>query len=164
KSSTDAYVDMINKAVGQIINAGGNSRSLLVLCSLFTRFQINLELQNYLRVINQVPAGGISTNLSANGLVTLADWMTRLVNVPADAQANGLGFYTFNSATVEDIDVLDISTWALAYLGSATPSILELPIGFNNQLSRVYYPFWMVGLVPFIPSFNRKIRVPNGSL
>jgi|GEM_PF-3254057 len=164
KATGDSYVDTINRAVGQIINAGGSARNLLVLCSLYTRFQINLELQGYLRVVNTVPGGGISTNLSANGLVTLADWMARIVNVPADAQGNGLGNYTFSGSPVEDIDVLDLSTWALAYLGSATPSILELPVGFNNQLSRVYYPFYMVGLVGFVPSFNRKIRVPNGSL
>jgi len=155
---------MINRAVGQIINAGGSARNLLVLCSLYTRFQINLELQGYLRVVNTVPGGGINTNLSSNGLVTLADWMARIVNVPADAQGNGLGNYSFNSSIVEDVNVLDLSTWALAYLGSATPSILELPVGFNNQLSRVYYPFYMVGLVGFVPSFNRKIRVANGSL
>lgn len=165
KATSESYTDVINRAVGQIINAGGSSRSLMLLMSLGARFQVNLELQGYLRVLKEEAGNGaFPTNLSANGLVTLNDWLTRMINVPADAQNNGVGHYTFGGNTVEDISVLDVSTWGLAYLGSATPSILELPIGFNNQLSQVYYPFYMVGLVGFIQAFNRKIRVPRLAL
>jgi len=164
KITTDKYADLINRAVGQIINAGGNSRTLLIFLSLYARMQVNSELMSFLRVNDQPPAGGFPTNLSANGFVTLSNWETRLVNVPADAQGNGMGYYTFSAAQTEDIDVLDMSTWAIAYLGSPTPSILELPIGFNNQLSRVYYPFYMPTLVPYIAQFNRKIRIASASL
>ncbi len=165
KATSEAYTDVINRAVGQIINAGGMSRNLMILLSLGARFQINLELQGYLRVLKEEAGSGpFPTNLSASGLVTINDWLTRMVNVPADGQGNGVGYYTFGGNTVEDISVLDLATWALAWLGSPTPSILELPVGFNNQLSQVYYPFYMAGLVPYIPTFNRKIRVPRVAL
>lgn len=164
KANADAFVDCINKAVGQIMNAGGDVENLLVMMSVAVRFALNLEMQQFMRVTNKTPGGGFDTALSANGLVTLGEWLSKILSVPADAQGNGLGYYTFGGNVVEDIDVIEPSGLALAYLGSATPVILELPIGFNHQLSQVYYPFLMNGLVVYIPEFNRKVRVPRQSI
>jgi hypothetical protein len=164
KATSDAYVDIINKAVGQIMNAGGDVNNLLVEMSVAIRFALNLELQQFLRVIDRAPGGGIDTALSANGIVTIGEWLSKIMSVPANTQGTGLGYYTYNTVVTEDVDVFDPSGLAFAYLGSPNPVILELPIGFNNQLSQVYYPFLMNGLVFYVPEFGRKVRVPRQTI
>jgi hypothetical protein len=164
KAAGESYVDAINRAVGQIINAGGNVQQLLVLLSVAVRFNVNLELQQFLRVNDRTPAGGVDTALSANGIVTLGEWLTRMLSVPAAAQGEGLGYYNYNAQVTEDVNIIDPMGMAFAYLGSGTPVILELPVGFNNQLSQVYYPFIMHGLVVFISAFHRKVRVPRQTI
>ncbi|MBI3654060.1 MAG: hypothetical protein HY231_23770 [Acidobacteria bacterium] len=164
KATSDAFVDTINKAVGQIMNAGGDVNNLLVFMSIAVRFALNLELQQFMRVTNKTPSGGFDTGLSANGIVTLGEWLTKIMNIPSASQSVGMGYYTYSSVVTEDIDVIDPMTLALAYLGSPTPVVLELPIGFNHQLSNVYYPFLMNGLVFYTPEFGRKVRVPQQSL
>lgn len=164
KAAGESYADAINRAVGQIMNAGGSVRNLLVLMSVGVRFQVNVEMQQFLRVNDRAPAGGLDTALSANGIVTLGEWLTRIMSVPAASQSQGLGYYTFGGNVVEDVDVIDPNGLAFAYLGSGTPVILELPIGFNNVLSQVYYPFLMNGLVCYIKAFHRKVRVPQQTI
>src|SRR6185369_634082 len=105
--------------------------------------------------------GGVPTHLASNGLITVADPLSRFMPIPADAQANGIGYYTYSAADTEDMYVVDPAGIGLAYLGSPTPAILELPVGFNNALSNVYVPFVMHGLTVFVTKFNRKIRIPR---
>ncbi len=164
KATSDAFIDVINRAVGQIMNAGGDVDNILVLMSVAVRFALNLEMQQFLRVNNDRVGGAINTALSANGLVTIGEWISRVMSVPANTQATGLGYYTYSAAVTEDIDVIDPSILAFAYIGSPTPVVLELPVGFNSQLSQVYYPFLMNALVAYIPEFMRKVRVPQQTL
>ncbi len=164
KASSDAWIDCINRAVGQIMNAGGDVNNILVLMSVAVRFALNVEMQQFYRVNKGAAAGPFDTALSANGLVTIGEWLSRVLNIPANTQATGLGYYTYNGNPTEDIDVIDPSILALAYLGSPNPVILELPIGYNNKLSQVYYPFLMNGLVCYISEFLRKIRADKQTL
>ena len=159
----DTYLDAIDRAVGQIINAGGDVDNLLIQLSVGSRRAVNQEFQQVLRVTNQAPAGGFANNLSANGVVTVADIVSKFQNIPASAQAQGLGYYTLDGGAtfLEDINVIDPNGLRMAYLGSPTPVVLELPVGFNNQLSNVYIIFLMHGLVLYIDSFHRKVRVPR---
>jgi hypothetical protein len=85
--------------------------------------------------------------------------------VPAqDTQANGIGFYTFSAAPTEDIYLLDPNGSAFPYFGSPNPTILQLPLGYNNALANVFIPFQMIGLAIYVKNFNRKIRVPQATL
>ena len=160
KGTTQNYVDVVDQAVGQLINAGAEEEDLTILCSVGARRAVNSELTNFYRVVDQRPGGGIDNNLSGNGIATVSDWMTKFMNIPANTQATGIGYYTFSGSTTEDMYVIDPAQLAMAYLGSPTITVLELPIGFNNVLSQVYYPFIMTGLVCYAPTFLRKIRVP----
>lgn len=161
KAAADPYLRTINRAVADIINDGGDVDNLVILCSLYARIDIEDELINFLRVMNTTPGGGFPTNLASNGILTVADTVSKLMPIPAAAQNEGLGYYTFSAAATEDLVVTDPSGIGLAYLGSPTPSILELPVGFNNALSNVYIPFVMHGLTVFVTKFNRKIRIPR---
>lgn len=158
KATADPYLRTINRAVADIINDGGDVDNLVILCSLYARMDIEDELLNFLRVLGNTP-GGFPTNLASNGILTVADTVSKLMPIPAAAQGEGLGFYTFGGNATEDLVVTDPAGIGLAFLGGATPSILELPVGFNNALSNVYIPFVMHGLVVFVTKFNRKIRI-----
>jgi hypothetical protein len=164
KAATDTYMGIINRAVGQIGNVGGSLEDLLLMMSYNTKLQVSSELMNFLRVMAGDANGAFPTNLGANGLVTLADWSAKILTIPASSQATGLGYYTYGGSTVEDITVMDPNGQAMAYLGSPTPTVLEMPVAFNNTLAKTYIMFYMAGLVLYIPSFNRKIRVPYVAL
>lgn len=69
-----------------------------------------------------------------------------------------VGSYTYNSATVEDVYVLDEGTISAPYLGSPTFTMLEIPIGANAQLSRLFILYGMFGLAVKAPAFNAKVR------
>lgn len=161
KSGGDTYRALLRRAAAQIRNAGGSSRNIIALCSEGGQIAIDAELEEFYRITNGRPAGGVDLNLSANGFRLGSKELSEIVSVPADAQSAGMGYYTFNSAVVEDIDVLDVTGCKFAFLGSPTPTILELPMGYNNQLGRVFVPFLMNGLVVHIANFQRKIRIPQ---
>jgi hypothetical protein len=61
--------------------------------------------------------------------------------------------------TYRDLYILDESTITLPYLGSPGPTVLEIPIGLNGQLTHLYIVFLMNGLAVKVLSHNNKIRV-----
>lgn len=167
KGNSQAFVDVFDQAVGAVVDEGGDSESVWLFMSQKVRRAINRELFPYSQLVNGGGGGPINNNLSNAGLMTVADWRARMVNVPGKAQGQGLGWYTFDpgsgNATYEDGYVLDPEGIQLAWLGSPTPQILELPTGTTLNLSTVYIPFLMNGLVVRVLPFNRKVRVPQQS-
>lgn len=160
KGATQSMLDAINDAIIAIGNAGGSLDDLMIFLSLKARKAVNIELLNFLRIL-ETPAGGFPTNPSSNGIVTLADVVSKFMNVPADGQTNGIGYYTKSAVDYEDIYVVDPQGMGMAYLGSPSPVVLELPIGYDSTLSNVYIIFLMNGLVVDVPAFNQKIRIPK---
>ena len=63
------------------------------------------------------------------------------------------------ATTVRDLYMLDESSITLPYLGSPGPTVLEIPIGINGQLTHLYIVFLMNGLAIKVISWNNKIRV-----
>ncbi|MGI0133445.1 MAG: hypothetical protein ACREBW_00605, partial [Candidatus Micrarchaeaceae archaeon] len=59
----------------------------------------------------------------------------------------------------EDVYIVDETTMSFPFLGSAVPTTIEIPMGFDRTLVRRYIMFWMFGLAMKIPVFNGKIRV-----
>jgi hypothetical protein len=161
KGSTQTYINVINKAIAQLGNAGADISSILISASLNVQTDINDEFTTFLRDL--VGTGSsVDTARSTGGFITVGGWMSKIVPIPMQDQTtytDGEGAYTYNSATVEDINIIDPATLSRIYLGSPTPTILELPVGYNNILSNVYVPFFMGGLALKLPEFNRKIRV-----
>jgi hypothetical protein len=66
---------------------------------------------------------------------------------------------TYSANTVRDIYVLDTDTISRPYLGSAGPTVLEIPIGVSGQLTHLFIIFMMTGLAIKVPTWNNKIRV-----
>jgi hypothetical protein len=167
KANGDTFIDTLRRAAISMLNAGGSARNIVAFCSLLVENAINGEMDNFYRVTNQAAQGGFDANLAANGIKLVGKYLSEIIGVPADAQTNGMGYYNFNpgsgSAVYEDIDLLDLTGVAMAWLVSETPTILELPLGYNNTLARCFVPFLMNGLVCHTVGFQRKIRVPQVS-
>lgn len=161
KTNGDKYRDVFNKAMASIMNSGGSTDDLVIVMSTGVKQGFAAELQDFLRIINNAPPG-FPADLAANGFIGINDMLSKIIIVPAGAQSEGLGYYTgAGSVVFEDVYLTDLMGSALAYLGSPTPTTLELPVGYNNTLSSVYIPFQMAGLVMQVPTFHRKVRVPR---
>jgi hypothetical protein len=156
-----SYIDTFNTGIAQIANAGGSIEEMVAFMSLGQRIKVNQEFQSVLRVTNATPQQGFPTNLSANGVILVGDVLSRFQNIPASTQGQGIGYYTYSAAATEDIYLADPAGMARVFLGSPTPVVLELPVGYNGSLSNVYIVFFMVGLMVDLPSFHRKIRAPR---
>lgn len=154
----DKLYDLIDRAVGQIMNAGGDVESILGLMSVGGKRLLNSELLQFLRRTND-DMNPTNLDMGGSGLMTVAETVARMKPVPASAQNQGVGYYTLSSVATEDVFVCDPNGMSLAYLGSPNPVILELPVGFDNRLANVYIVFLMNGLVLFIDGFHRKIRI-----
>lgn len=160
KQVGDKFYDLIDRAVGQIMNAGGDVNSILGLMSVGGKRLLNSELTAFMRRLNS-DQSATDLDIGGHGLLTIADTVARMLAIPASAQNQGVGYYTFSSAATEDAFIIDPNGAAMAYLGSPNPVVLELPVGFNNALSNVYIVFLMNGLVLYIDGFHRKIRLPQ---
>lgn len=160
KADDETYIHAINHAIAQIANEGGNVEDTLVLRSFGASLAIDAELQQFYRIDKEAPAGGFDSALSRAGIRNVAGALSKFVPVPSKAQGSGIGYYDIaGPTTVEDIYVCDPGGIEKPYLGSSTPTVLELPVGFNGRLTNVYVIFLMTGLAVFIPSFHRKIRI-----
>ena len=78
-----------------------------------------------------------------------------LAVVPGDS----IGSYTRSATKVSDIYLLDESVITVPYLGSAGPTVLDIPIGISGQLDHLFIIFGMWGLAVKAPQFCNKVRV-----
>lgn len=165
KASNETYRKVLNRAIAQIANAGGNVDNILILLSWAAEIAVEEEMEEFIRIIaDKTGETGIRRNVLDGGLRTFGNIVSKFLPVPAAGQGDGLGWYDLASVQKEDMMVIDPMGMGLAYLGSATPSLLELPVGFNNRLSNVYVSFLMNGLVVHIPTFHRKVRIDRQTL
>jgi len=80
---------------------------------------------------------------------------TPLYPVPGDS----IGSYTRSGATVSDIYLLDEDTISVPDLGSAGPTVLDIPIGVSGQLTHLFIIFGMWGFAVKALGFSNKVRV-----
>lgn len=152
----------LNKLIAQISNAGGNVSDLRILLSWGSEIAIEDEMDDFVRIIGtQTTETGVRRNIADGGFRSFGNILSRFLPVPMGAQAEGMGYYTLSSVVTEDMFVVDPQGMGLAFLGSPSPVILELPVGFDNKLQKIYIMFLMNGLVVNIPTFHRKYRIPR---
>lgn len=165
KAGNETYRKVLNRAIAQIANAGGDVNNLIILLSWAAEIAVEDEMEEFIRIIaDKSGESGVRRNVLDGGLRTFGNIVSKFVPVPAGGQTEGLGWYDLAAVQKEDIDIIDPMGMGFAYLGSGTPSVLELPPGFNNQLSNVYITFLMNGLVLHIPKFHRKVRIDKQTL
>lgn len=164
KADDESFTRVIKRAAWQIRNAGGSARNIVVLCSGGIEIEIDEELMQFYRIPGGRPAGGVDTNLSGNGLRLTGKDVSEIVAVPADTQDCGMGHYTFGGEATEDLDVIDVTGIKIPYIGSPTVTMLEIPMGTFQNLTRTFVPFEMTGLMVPLRNFHRKIRAARQTL
>ena len=151
---TAAYLATINSAVAAVLDNGGNPSAIV--CSPTDYAGLVNELTNLVRY--NAPALGDQTAGATFGQVVTAAGALPILAVAGDS----IGSYTVTSPTTanyRDMYVIDEDTWSLPYLGADSITTLEIPVGVNGSLSRLYIMYVMFGLANKGPQFNAKIRV-----
>ncbi|GAC1589059.1 MAG: hypothetical protein NVS4B1_33380 [Ktedonobacteraceae bacterium] len=144
-------LESIQSGAAKAANNGGNPS--LAFLSMNAKQSLDIEQQGAQRynndmvdIIHGVRASKVAW---ANGEITL-------LPVPGTS----IGSYTRASdgATVEDIYVIDESTFTLRWLYSESFTVLQIPSGVDGQLSNRFIIFGMMGLEIAAPLFNVKVR------
>ena len=151
---TAAYLATINSAVAAVLDNGGNPSAIV--CSPTDYAGLVNELTNLVRY--NAPALGDQTAGATFGQVVTAAGALPILAVAGDS----IGSYTVTSPTTanyRDMYVIDEDSWSLPYLGADSITTLEIPVGVNGSLSRLYIMYVMFGLANKAPQFNAKIRV-----
>lgn len=151
---TAAYLETINAAVASVLNNGGNPSAIL--CSPTDYAGLVNELTNLVRY--NAPAQTDQAAGATFGQVVTAAGALPILAVAGDS----IGSYTVTSPTTanyRDMYVIDEDSWSMPYLGADSITTLEIPVGVNGSLSRLYIMYVMFGLANKAPQFNAKIRV-----
>lgn len=150
----DTILEGLNQADVLAVNNGG--LSTVVLMRVVDAVQFENELQPFRRFIEServevVPGlpSVTGVNLSGSGLVPV-------IKVPgADATVYTVG----GDAGISDAFLLDENVVAMPYLGSDTPTVIELPLGVTGALTKLYILVGMFGVAVRVPNFIAKLRV-----
>jgi hypothetical protein len=151
---TADYLATINATVASVLNNGGNPSAIL--CSPTDYAGLVNELTNLVRY--NAPAQTDQAAGATFGQVVTAAGALPILAVAGDS----IGSYTVTSPTTanyRDMYVIDEDTWSMPYLGADSITTLEIPVGVNGSLSRLYIMYVMFGLANKAPQFNAKIRV-----
>jgi hypothetical protein len=151
---TASYLATINSAVGSILDNGGNPSAIV--CSPTDYAGLVNELTNLVRY--NAPAQTDQAAGATFGQVVTAAGALPILAVAGDS----IGSYTVTSPTTasyRDMYVIDEDAWSMPYLGADSITTLEIPVGVNGALSRLYIMYVMFGLSNKAPQFNAKIRV-----
>lgn len=159
KSGSESHLDILRRAVGQLLNAGADLNSIILFLSVGAQIEIDKELEQFFTVPKGTENSPFPTNQGGAGLRMLQDILMRSKVIPSGAQAAGIGYYTLSSVVKEDLYLMDPEGIKLPYLGSPTPVILELPTGYDNRLANTFIPFIMMGMALYFKGFNRKVRI-----
>lgn len=146
---TDTILEGLNQADALSVNNGGLTSAILMRVTDAVQFEN--ELQPFRRFVDServevVPGlpSVTGVNLSGSGLVPV-------IKVPgADATS-----YT----GVSDAFLLDESVVAMPYLGSDTPTVIELPLGVTGALTKLYILVGMFGMAVRVPNFIAKLQI-----
>lgn len=140
-----------NTAVVTAIEAAGNPKVIYIDATAKNAFDVQQDAN--VLYTNQTLVG-VGVGVLAN-TVNTPNGPLPLFVVPGDS----IGQYTFSGANHSDAYLIDESVISLPYLGSDGVQVLEIPMGVNGQLSRLFIMFGMWGHAVKAIQFNNKVRI-----
>lgn len=139
-----------DRAVTPVIDAGGMVSAIYIRATDKTTFDLQQDANvRYMDTQVQV-VPGIMTNA-----VNTSAGALPLIVIPGDS----IGTYTYSANSTADAYVIDESGITLPYLGSDSPTVLEIPTGISGQLTKLYIIFGMWGLATKVLPFHSKVRI-----
>jgi hypothetical protein len=155
-SWTDTRViKALRMAANAVIDQGGSPD--MVVCSVQGKEDVILDVlpqvrfNNMVEVIPGLRVEKIAAGESELPLITIPGKSIGSYVVPA-AQAIPAGTYV-------DMYVLDSSTLSIPWLGGASPTVLEIPIGTDGQLRKLFIPFAMYGFACHVPQYLARVQL-----
>lgn len=154
---TDTILEGLNQTDVLNVNNGGMSSVVLIHASDNVTF--TNELQPFRRFVDSdrvevVPGLPRVTgvNLAGSGLVPV-------IPVPGTDWAAYTNNDVGGGASGRDAFVLDESVVAMPYLGSETPTVIELPLGVTGALTKLYILVAFFGLAVRVPNHTAKLFI-----
>jgi hypothetical protein len=141
----------VDKAIIPIVQNGGMASIIWSEPTEKNTFNEQQDSKTRIVVPNQI---NIGVGVTAGGVNTLAGELPWAI-VPGDS----IYKYTDGGATLRrDVYILDESSITLPYLGTAGPTVLDIPIGISGQLTRLFIIFLMNGMAVKVPQWSNKVR------
>lgn len=139
-----------DRACTPIMDTGGSVQAIYIRATDKTTFDLQQDKNvRYMdTLVNVVP--GVLTNA-----VNTVFGPLPLIVIPGDS----IGTYTYGGKSTADAYVLDETSLSLPYLGSDSPTVLEIPTGISGQLTKLYIIFGMWGLATKVLPFHSKVRI-----
>jgi len=150
----DDFVDKLDEASVFIGDDGGMASAVYL--SMTNKHLLDRQQDSNVRWTNDLVdiAVGVKTQAFNSPFGALP-----LISVPGPSIGTYEGTGDVSGETVGDMYIIDESTLSLPYLGSAGPTVIELPTGVGGQLTRMFIVFGMWGLALKAPPWNNKVRV-----
>ena len=143
----------IERACVEIMDSGGSSS----LVWLRATDKATFDIQQDKNVRYQQDLVEVAVGVQANAVNTVFGPLP-LIAVPG----NSIGLYThstWGANNAADIYIVDENTLSMPFLGSAGPTVIEIPMGVGGQLTRLFIVFGMWGLALKATAFSNKVRV-----
>jgi hypothetical protein len=149
--TTFLITNAIKQASDTIIDAGGEPK--LIIAGTQGARLLDQEQMQFVRYVNDngtevIPGVHVKTVDAGQALLPF-------YRIPGD----GMGTYISGGDTYLDLMVLDTDALSLRYLGGATPTVLDIPIGVDGKLQKLYIMFMMAGLVVEAAPFIARVQV-----
>ncbi len=138
----------IRLAANNVIDAGGEPDMIIATVSGKEAAILEQLPQVRFNTVEVIPGLHVSK-------IAAGDSELPIMTVPGDS----IGTWITGGHTYVDLFVVDSSTLALAYLGGPTPTVLEVPIGVDGTLRKLFIPFAMAGLVCHAPLFMARVSL-----
>lgn len=153
-TTTGSFRRAVDAAVLPITEAGGNPTALFG--APYEQVMFDEQQDDKIRIVQN--GGTVRVGVRANSVETLNGPLT-FYGVPGAAITPYTATGTYSGNSVRDVYVLDEDAISIPYLGSAGPTVLEIPIGVSGQLTHLFIIFFMGGLAVKAPTWSNKIRV-----
>jgi hypothetical protein len=140
----------------EVTEAGG--ADLIAFGASPERITFNEQFDDKVMVILDQNARQITAGVRVPVVQTL-EGMVPFYGVPGGFNSSYTATGTYSGNTVRDIYLLADTSISIPYLGSDGPTVIEIPVGANGQLTRLFIVFFMGGLAVKVPTFMNKIRV-----
>jgi hypothetical protein len=122
------------------------------------RITFNEQFDDKVMVLLDAAAKQVTAGVRVPVIQTL-EGMIPFYGVPGGFNSSYTATGTYSGNTVRDIYLLADTSISIPYLGSDGPTVIEIPVGANGQLTRLFIVFFMGGLAVKVPTFMNKLRV-----
>jgi len=154
--TSGSYRRAFDAAALEVTEAGG--ADLIAFGANQERISFNEQFDDKIMILMEQSARQITAGVRVPAVQTL-EGMIPFYGVPGGFNSSYVATGTYGGNTVRDVYLLADTSISIPYLGSDGMTVIEIPVGVNGQLTRLFIVFIMGGLAVKVPTFMNKLRV-----